>query len=98
METWDAIRARRNVRTYTARPVGQAELDRIVGLDLGADDYLTKPFAFPELLARLRALLRRGAPERPAVLTVGDLTLDPATRLVRRGDTPVALTAKEFAL
>jgi two-component system, OmpR family, response regulator len=72
--------------------------DRVHGLDAGADDYLTKPFAFPELVARLRALVRRGAGERPAVLAVGDLTLDPATRDVRRGDRAIAVTAKEFAL
>jgi two-component system OmpR family response regulator len=72
--------------------------DRVRGLDLGADDYVTKPFAFPELLARLRALLRRGARERPTVLTVGDLRLDPARRQVSRGDVPLALTAKEFAV
>ena len=72
--------------------------DRVRGLDLGADDYLIKPFAFPELLARLRALLRRGAQERPAILSVGDLTLDPARRVVRRGATSIALTAREFAL
>lgn len=72
--------------------------DRIRGLDHGADDYLTKPFAFAELLARIRALMRRGARERPAVLSVGDLVLDPATRDVRRGDVSIALTAKEFAL
>ena len=72
--------------------------DRIAGLDAGADDYLTKPFAFTELLARLRALMRRGAGERPAVLRAGDLALDPATRRVTRGATQVDLTAKEFAL
>jgi two-component system OmpR family response regulator len=72
--------------------------DRVRGLDLGADDYLTKPFAFAELLARLRALLRRGAAERPAILAVGDLTLDPARRVVRRGSAQVSLTAKEYAV
>src|SRR4051812_34369100 len=72
--------------------------DRVAGLDSGADDYLVKPFAFAELLARLRALARRGDAERPAVLTVGDLRLDPATREVRRGVTAVLLSAKEFAL
>jgi DNA-binding response OmpR family regulator len=74
------------------------EYDQADGLDLGADDYLTKPFSFVVLLARLRALLRRGAPERPPVLTAGDLRLDPATRQVRRGEVEVALTAREFAL
>jgi two-component system OmpR family response regulator len=72
--------------------------DRVAGLDSGADDYLVKPFAFAELLARLRALARRGEGERPAVLAVGDLQLDPATREVSRGGTPVQLSAKEFAL
>src|SRR5438552_684721 len=72
--------------------------DRVEGLDSGADDYLVKPFAFAELLARLRALTRRGDAERPAVLAVGDLRLDPATREVHRGDTPVLLSAKEFAV
>lgn len=72
--------------------------DRVAGLDAGADDYLTKPFSFTELFARLRALLRRGAGERPAVLRAGDLVLDPATRKVARDGTPVELTAKEFAL
>jgi len=72
--------------------------DRVSGLDAGADDYLTKPFSFAELLARLRALVRRGATERPPFLSVGDLTLDPATRRVSRAGTPVELTAKEFAL
>jgi two-component system OmpR family response regulator len=72
--------------------------DRIAGLDAGADDYLPKPFAFGELLARLRALARRGAAERPAVLEAGDLRLDPATRRVTRGGREIALSAKEFAL
>ena len=72
--------------------------DRVRGLDVGADDYLTKPFSFGELLARLRALVRRGAPERPAVLENGDLTLDPASHTVRRGGATIDLTAKEFAL
>jgi two-component system OmpR family response regulator len=72
--------------------------DRVAGLDSGADDYLVKPFAFPELLARLRALTRRGEPERPAVLEVDDLRLDPATRRVSRGAAPIDLSPKEFAL
>ncbi|MEP6527774.1 MAG: response regulator transcription factor [Nocardioidaceae bacterium] len=72
--------------------------DRVRGLDVGADDYLTKPFSFAELGARLRALVRRGAVRRPTVLAVGDLTLDPARHEVSRGPTPVQLTAKEFAL
>ncbi|MEU4335484.1 response regulator transcription factor [Micromonospora lupini] len=74
------------------------EYDQADGLDCGADDYLTKPFSYVVLLARLRALLRRGAPERPTVLTVGDLRLDPALRRVTRADAEVALTAREFAL
>jgi two-component system, OmpR family, response regulator len=72
--------------------------DRIAGLDAGADDYLPKPFSFAELLARLRALVRRGRAERPAVLEVGDLRLDPATRDVWRGETAIHLSAREFAL
>jgi two-component system OmpR family response regulator len=72
--------------------------DRVRGLDAGADDYLVKPFALPELLARLRALVRRTPPERPAILSVGDLTLDPATHEVTRGGTPIHLSPKELAL
>jgi two-component system, OmpR family, response regulator len=72
--------------------------DRIEGLDTGADDYLVKPFAFTELLARLRALVRRAPAERPAELRVGDLRLDPATHRARRGETELDLSVKEFAL
>jgi heavy metal response regulator len=75
-----------------------AVADKVTGLDLGADDYLTKPFAFEELLARVRALLRRGAAPVPAVLTAADLTLDPATRQVTRGGRRIDLTSKEYAL
>jgi two-component system OmpR family response regulator len=72
--------------------------DRVAGLDHGADDYLTKPFSFAELMARLRALARRGAHERPTVLEVGDLRLDPAARRVWRGKEELSLSAKEFSL
>ena len=72
--------------------------DRVTGLDMGADDYVVKPFAFAELLARLRALVRRGEPERPSVLEVDDLKLDPATRRVWRGSTEINLSTKEFAI
>jgi two-component system, OmpR family, response regulator len=72
--------------------------DRVAGLDGGADDYLVKPFALAELHARLRSLARRGRPERPAVLEVGDLRLDPARRKVTRGGVEVPLSTKEFAL
>ena len=72
--------------------------DRVAGLDGGADDYLTKPFSYAELLARLRALVRRGRAERPTELRVGDLRLDPATRRVWRGDSEIELSPKEFAL
>lgn len=74
------------------------EYDQADGLDLGADDYLTKPFSYVVLVARLRALLRRDTGRRPSVLTAGDLTLDPARRRVRRADADVALTPREFTL
>jgi two-component system OmpR family response regulator len=72
--------------------------DRVEGLDSGADDYLVKPFSFEELLARVRALARRDVGPRPSVLAVGDLRLDPATHDVRRGETPIPLSAREVAI
>ncbi|PYM19788.1 MAG: DNA-binding response regulator [Candidatus Rokuibacteriota bacterium] len=83
------------VLMLTAR---DAVADKVTGLDLGADDYLTKPFAFAEFLARVRALLRRGSDQRPPVLRIADLTLDPATRYVTRGTRRVELTTREYAL
>jgi two-component system OmpR family response regulator len=83
------------VLMLTAR---DAVSDRVRGLDSGADDYLVKPFAFDELTARLRALARRGAPERPVVLQVGTLTLDPAGRRATVAGRPIVLSAREFAL
>ena len=83
------------VLMLTAR---DAVRDRVAGLDSGADDYLVKPFALAELLARLRSLTRRGRPERPTIIRVGDLALDPAAREVHRGADHIELSAKEFAL
>jgi two-component system, OmpR family, response regulator len=74
------------------------EYDQAEGLDLGADDYLVKPFSYVVLVARLRALMRRGQPARPAVIALGDLVIDPATRQVHRGACEIRLTAKEFAV
>ncbi len=74
------------------------DYDQTDAFDLGADDYLTKPFSFMILLARLRALIRRGAPERPTLITVGSLVLDPARRSVTRAGVPVSLTAREYGL
>ena len=83
------------VLLLTAR---DAVADKVAGLDLGADDYLTKPFAFDEFLARVRALLRRPAGQAAPALRLEDLTLDPATRGVSRGGRPITLTTREFAL
>jgi two-component system, OmpR family, response regulator len=97
-ETCRRLRARGDwlpVLMLTAR---DAVEDRVRGLDGGADDYLTKPFSLAELVARLRALVRRGPVERPTVLEAGDLRLDPATREVWRGDREIQLSAREFGL
>lgn len=92
------LREERNWTPVLMLTAKDGEGDQVEGLDTGADDYLTKPFSFAVLLARLRALIRRGAGARPATLAVGDLTLDPASRLVRRGETRVETTAREFAV
>jgi two-component system OmpR family response regulator len=92
------LRAERNWLPVLMLSAKDGEYDQADGLDCGADDYLTKPFSYVVLLARLRALLRRGSPSRPVVLEVGDLALDPARRLVTRAGTEVPLTAREYAL
>jgi DNA-binding response OmpR family regulator len=93
-----ALRAEENWVPVLMLSAKGGEYDQADGLDVGADDYLTKPFSYVVLVARLRALLRRSAPPRPPVLVAGDLTLDPAGHRVSRGETEVALTPKEFAL
>jgi len=93
-----ALRAEQHWLPVLMLSAKDGEYDQADGLDCGADDYLTKPFSYVVLLARLRALLRRGAPARPAVLEVGDLRLDPAQRRVTRDGAAVALTGREFAL
>ena len=93
-----ALRRDRNWVPVLMLSAKDGEYDQADGLDVGADDYLTKPFSYVVLVARLRALLRRGAPARPAVLAAGDLVLDPAAKQVTRGDTPISLTAREFSL
>ncbi len=90
---------KRGVQTPVLLLTAQDTLaDKVAGLDQGADDYLTKPFAFEELLARVRALLRRGAPTQPLILTLADLSLDPVTHQVTRTGKKIDLTAKEFSL
>jgi DNA-binding response OmpR family regulator len=92
------LRAERNWLPVLMLSAKDGEYDQADGLDCGADDYLTKPFSYVVLLARLRALLRRGAPERPTTLAVGDLLLDPATRQVTRDGAEIVLTTREYAL
>ncbi|MFG2561733.1 winged helix-turn-helix domain-containing protein [Streptomyces sp. NPDC048496] len=101
MSGYEVLKRLRAARVWT--PVlmltaKDGEYDEADALDLGADDYLRKPFSYVVLVARLRALLRRGAPARPAVLTAGDLTLDPARHRCRRGYRDIDLTAREFTL
>ncbi|HLL68518.1 MAG TPA: response regulator transcription factor [Micromonosporaceae bacterium] len=92
------LRAERHWLPVLMLSAKDGEYDQADGLDCGADDYLTKPFSYVVLLARLRALLRRGAPERPSVLRVGELELDPARRRVHLARAEVVLTAREYAL
>ena len=101
MSGYDVVRTLRNESNWVPVLMLSAkdgEYDQADGLDYGADDYLTKPFSFVVLLARLRALVRRNLPARPSVLTGRDLTLDPATHEVELAGTPVALTPREYAL
>jgi DNA-binding response OmpR family regulator len=92
------LRAEGNWTPVLMLTAKDGEWDQVEALDAGADDYVTKPFSHPVLVARLRALVRRGARERPAVLTVGDLRVDPAARTVTRGGTLLDLTSREFAV
>jgi DNA-binding response OmpR family regulator len=94
----ERLRAEENWVPVLILSAKDGEYDQADGLDLGADDYLTKPFSYVVLAARLRALMRRGAAPRPAVLRAGDLSLDPGSRTVRRGETVIELTAREFAM
>ena len=94
----ETLRAEKNWTPILMLTAKDGEWDQVEALDTGADDYLTKPFSFAILLARVRALVRRGAGERPAVLEAGDVTLDPATKRVARGETVVELTAREHAV
>jgi two-component system OmpR family response regulator len=94
----ETLRAEQNWTPILMLTAKDGEWDQVEGLDTGADDYLTKPFSFPVLVARLRAVARRGARPRPTELLVGDIRVDPAARRVWRGATEVGLTAREFSL
>jgi DNA-binding response OmpR family regulator len=97
-EVLKRLRAVENWTPVLMLTAKDGEYDEADAFDLGADDYLSKPFSFVVLIARLRALLRRGAPARPAVLEAGDLRLDPSARTVHRGQKRIELTAREFGL
>lgn len=94
----ETLRAEENWTPILMLTAKDGEWDQVEGLDTGADDYLTKPFSFPVLVARLRAVARRGARARPTALEIGDLVIDPAARRVRRGEVEIGLTAREFAV
>ncbi|QWZ08461.1 response regulator transcription factor [Nocardioides panacis] len=94
----EALRAEKDWTPILMLTAKDGEWDQVEGLDTGADDYLTKPFSFPVLVARLRAVARRGARERPTQLEAGDLRLDPAARRAWRGDTELELTTREFSM
>jgi two-component system OmpR family response regulator len=94
----EALRAEEDWTPILMLTAKDGEWDQVEGLDTGADDYLTKPFSFPVLVARLRAVARRGARERPTVLNAGDLRLDPAARRAWRGESELDLTAREFSM
>jgi DNA-binding response OmpR family regulator len=94
----ETLRAEKNWTPIMMLTAKDGDWDQVEALDTGADDYVTKPFSFVVLLARLRSLLRRGAKERPPLLTSGDLVLDPATKMVTRAGTEISLTARELSL
>ncbi|MBC7594354.1 MAG: response regulator transcription factor [Kineosporiaceae bacterium] len=101
MNGYKVLEELRERRVWTPVPMLTAkdgEYDQVDAFDLGADDYLTKPFSFMVLVAHIRALIRRGAPERPVILTAGDLSLDPLSHRVRRGELEISLTPREFSL
>jgi heavy metal response regulator len=98
IEVLRTLRRKKKTTPVLLLTIRAAIEDKVIGLDTGADDYLTKPFAFQELLARARALLRRRTDAELPVLNVADLTLDPSSRLVARGEETIELTAKEFSL
>lgn len=94
----ETLRAEENWTPILMLTAKDGDWDQVEALDTGADDYVTKPFSFQVLLARVRSLMRRGGPERPTVLVVGDLALDPASHVVTRAGTEISLTSRELSL